>query len=238
MAKSDNLTDFLTDVADAIRAKKGTTSKINPQNFAEEIATIESGGNAQRVMYLRRNNGGYIDTGVDGANDNLKITVRYALRTFPTGYWRFITAYENESTNTTRIIFNKNTQVLGNVNSVATGGSATLSRTTYAGVIYTDTVEPASSTSFKLSSNNLSVTNKRVAGNDLTKTISIFPEATDTVDIELYHCQIYDGSTLVRNFIPYNKDGEYGLWDTVTQQFYGNVGDGGEFSGEMVTIED
>jgi hypothetical protein len=30
MAKNDNLQDFLTDVADAIREKKGTTDKINP----------------------------------------------------------------------------------------------------------------------------------------------------------------------------------------------------------------
>lgn len=44
MAKNNNLTDFLTDVADAIRAKKGTTEKINPQNFSAEIASIETGG--------------------------------------------------------------------------------------------------------------------------------------------------------------------------------------------------
>lgn len=44
MSKQDNLTDFLTDVADAIREKKGITEKINPQNFSEEIRGIESGG--------------------------------------------------------------------------------------------------------------------------------------------------------------------------------------------------
>lgn len=44
MSKQDNLTDFLTDVADAIREKKGTTDLINPQNFSEEIRGIESGG--------------------------------------------------------------------------------------------------------------------------------------------------------------------------------------------------
>ena len=44
MAKNDNLKDFLTDVADAIREKKGTTEKINPQDFSDEIRGIESGG--------------------------------------------------------------------------------------------------------------------------------------------------------------------------------------------------
>lgn len=43
MSKENNLTDFLTDVADAIREKKGTSEKINPQNFSEEIRSIESG---------------------------------------------------------------------------------------------------------------------------------------------------------------------------------------------------
>lgn len=44
MAKNNNLTDFLTGVADAIRTKKGTTDLINPQDFESEIASISGGG--------------------------------------------------------------------------------------------------------------------------------------------------------------------------------------------------
>ena len=44
MAKNDNLTDLLKDIADAIREKKGTTDKIAPINFAEEIKGITAGG--------------------------------------------------------------------------------------------------------------------------------------------------------------------------------------------------
>ena len=43
MSKTDNLHDYLADLADAIREKKGTTEPINAQRFAEEIRTIESG---------------------------------------------------------------------------------------------------------------------------------------------------------------------------------------------------
>lgn len=236
--KNDNLTDFLTDVADAIREKKGTTDKINPQDFASEIASIETGGGViNRVTYLRRTNEGYIDTGVSGANNNLKIMVRYAMRVFPTGYWRFIAAYENESTNTTRIILNKNTQILGNINSVASGGSATLNRTGYTGVIYTEIIEPTSSTSFKLTSNGLSTSKTGTSGQNLDKNIYIFPNLTDTIDVELYQCQIYDGDTLIRNFYPCLRDDEFGLWDTVTKRFYGNDGSG-TFSGEVINIEE
>ena len=42
MAKNNNLTDFLTGVANAIRAKKGTSALINPQNFESEILGIDT----------------------------------------------------------------------------------------------------------------------------------------------------------------------------------------------------
>lgn len=42
MAKNNNLTDFLTDVADSIRKKKGSTGLINPQDFSAEIESIQS----------------------------------------------------------------------------------------------------------------------------------------------------------------------------------------------------
>ena len=58
MAKNDNLTDFLTDVADAIRAKKGTMGPINPQNFSAEIAAIETGkpiNNQTKSVSIKKN---------------------------------------------------------------------------------------------------------------------------------------------------------------------------------------
>ena len=40
MAKNNNLTDFLTGVATAIRDVKGTSEPINPQNFESEIRSL------------------------------------------------------------------------------------------------------------------------------------------------------------------------------------------------------
>ena len=40
MAKNNNLTDYLTDLANSIRSKKGTTAKINPQDFSSEISNF------------------------------------------------------------------------------------------------------------------------------------------------------------------------------------------------------
>lgn len=63
MAKNDNLKDFLTDVADAIREKEGSTGLINPQEFSERIRAIETGGdntskpNLANGVYVHSNDG-------------------------------------------------------------------------------------------------------------------------------------------------------------------------------------
>ena len=41
MAKTDNLSDFLTDVANSIRTKTGTTEQINAQDFSNKILSIK-----------------------------------------------------------------------------------------------------------------------------------------------------------------------------------------------------
>ena len=59
MAKNNNLTDFLTDVADAIRAKKETQALINPQDFSSEIASIPTSGGEVNEYDLIISKGGY-----------------------------------------------------------------------------------------------------------------------------------------------------------------------------------
>ena len=51
----------------------------------------------------------------------------------------------------------------------------------------------------------------------------------------LYSAKIYDGNTLVRNFIPCkNPDGVIGMWDDVNSVFYGNAGTGSFAAGAEV----
>lgn len=47
---AENIVELLTDVADAIREKKGTTDKINAQNFANEIKNLPSGGDVDALV--------------------------------------------------------------------------------------------------------------------------------------------------------------------------------------------
>lgn len=68
MARTSSLTDFLTDVADAIRTKKGTTDTIPANTFDTEIASIEGGNKyAPRIISFT----GYKGTELDYEIANL-----------------------------------------------------------------------------------------------------------------------------------------------------------------------
>ena len=81
MARTDTLNNFLTDVADSIRTKKGTTNKIPASNFDTEIEGIETGSvpNLQSKSIAITENGTQnvtADEGYDGlSNVSLNIEV-------------------------------------------------------------------------------------------------------------------------------------------------------------------
>lgn len=232
---AEDLTTLMGEVASAIRTKTGKSDLINPQDFAREIAAIEGGGGSnQRVTYLRRTNSGYIDTGVKGNKSNLSITARFAFKVLPTGYWNVIYAYENESSNATRIICNGNKYIYGSLNSIASS-SASVAQTLYKDVIYTVKLYPPSAISLTLSVNGASATTSRKAGNPIDENLIIFSGSADNVDIELYSLEIMDNGVLIRDFFPHYKDGEFGLWDAVGNRFYGNSGSG-TFGGQIINI--
>ena len=56
-------------------------------------------------------------------------------------------------------------------------------------------------------------------------------------DLRLYGCRIYDNGTLVRNYIPYVKDGVAGLYDSVNDTFAGSSTNSYSFAagGEIMT---
>lgn len=80
MAKNNNLTDFLTDVANAIREKDGTTGTINPQDFSDKIKAIQTGvdtsdGNIEPTTVLKGYKGYAKGVAVNGAIETYDGTV-------------------------------------------------------------------------------------------------------------------------------------------------------------------
>jgi hypothetical protein len=52
-----NLRKFLKDIADAIRAKEGSTEKINPQDFATKIKNFKNGTGHLRGVFIQHIDG-------------------------------------------------------------------------------------------------------------------------------------------------------------------------------------
>lgn len=77
MARTNNLTNFLTDVAGAIKQKLGDNTPIPASQFDTKIGEIETGGNYQTKSISITTNGNYTqlpDTGFD-AMDQVVISV-------------------------------------------------------------------------------------------------------------------------------------------------------------------
>lgn len=76
---ANNLKDHLKEVADAIRAKKGTTDLINPQNFATEIEGISgSGGESDSNIE-------YLDVSGDGTAEIAVTTFAWLAKAYSEG---------------------------------------------------------------------------------------------------------------------------------------------------------
>lgn len=225
-------TETLDAIADAINAKTGKTGKLTLDQMPEEISSIEAGTDTSDAKFVRcliRNGIGCIDTGVDGANSNLSVEIRYEYDKLPSGYWNLLYAYTDESTNATRITANKDTYTYICLNSVPSKSLASTQKR-FVGVVYTDVIKPTSSSNFSYTTNGTTSSATRTSGKPLeNKTMLLFARSTitDGVSIRLYYLKIYDGGTLIRDYLPYvTEDGEYGLYDKVTKQFYGNITNG------------
>lgn len=89
--------------------------------------------------------------------------------------------------------------------------------------------------------NNIMITNTSSTVNATTNMFLLALNDVGTakyfLSAKLYSCQIYDGNTLVRDFIPIKTTTNiYGLWDNVNKVLYKNAGTGAFTGGSAVTL--
>ena len=89
--------------------------------------------------------------------------------------------------------------------------------------------------------NNIMITNTSSTVNATTNMFLLALNDVGTakyfLSAKLYSCQIYDGNTLVRDFIPVKTTTNiYGLWDKVNKVFYKNAGTGTFTGGPAITL--
>ena len=89
--------------------------------------------------------------------------------------------------------------------------------------------------------NNIMITNTSSTVNATTNMFLLALNDVGTakyfLSAKLYSCQIYDGNTLVRDFIPVKTTTNiYGLWDKVNKVFYKNAGTGTFTGGPAIIL--
>ena len=77
MAKTDNLSDFLTDVANSIRTKTGTTEQINAQDFSDKILSIQSESTLKKLLDTTKS-ADYLFSNYSGTFESVKNAIQYS----------------------------------------------------------------------------------------------------------------------------------------------------------------
>lgn len=193
--------------------------------------------------YLRGFGGQYINTGVNGNNDNLKFEVKYEWVNMPesTSYLGIFGNYNgNESANVTRLIQYGYSRTHANLNTAAEQ-SDNISQTKNPGDIFVDYLD---NTIYK--SENTEIELDAAKGTENNNNILLFAEiANRPADIKIYYFKVWDGDELIRYMVPVNKGmviglttiQEAGMWDLVNERFYGNMGTDSFYYGGAVSAE-
>ena len=181
------------------------------------------------VEYLESDSTAYIDTGVSGANDNLKIEMGFSYSKF-TAYGYFFSNYESESANVTRFCLN---------GTDTNYGLAYINTKSQNGAIYTSNFSKNNFHTFILTKTSVSIdgntttNNNPPVGTANTKNIILFNRGSGSytekrdVGMRCYYFRIYDNNTLIRYFIPaLDPNGKPCMWDVVTKQPFYNAGTG------------
>lgn len=180
------------------------------------------------LAYIQSSGTQYIDTGFK-PNNNTRIVLEYDSLT--TGTEFIFGARHNSSANSTSYSFSfvhlADSWVRSDFGSVETGITSisptkilvdkNKNKTTYNSGSVTATAQTFQN------NYNLTLCAVNTAG-----TVSAHAK------IKLYHCQIYDNGTLIRDFVPCVSDADgVGLYDLVEDKFYGNSGTGAFLGSEV-----
>lgn len=208
----------------------GTLSKDAKNTFIEQ-----DGSSYQVLDYIESFGAQFIDTGVSGNNDNLKIEAKFTMLDF-SSYAGVFGNYAGEQSKCWRLLLTNvdNNSYYATTNIRAQGSDGV---TIPKGVVNSITLSKD-----KIIINNVAtaLANRGDAtAND--STIVLFAQASSSgyarAKMRLYEFRIYDNGSLVRNYVPVLKDKTtYGLYDLKNKVFYGNNGTGA-FTGAELTDE-
>ena len=246
MADTTNLSQFLSDVADAIRTKKETTEQIPAENFDQEILSIETGVLTQEeydtcdnlardilgqtvkeytnLAYIQANGTQWLDTGYT-PNDNTKIIIELS---------------DIVNSNETAI-FGANTTWKENSYLLYCLGSEAMNWT-YNGpiTVTSDLTSKHTITMYRstviLDGSTVS-TDTQINSSAVNSTLTLFsiPGGQHRSSYKLYSFKIYENDILIKNYIPVKDTSNVVcLYDTINKQYIYNQGTNEFIAGEEV----
>lgn len=255
MARIDNLTNFLTDVATSIKAKTGDSTAIPASQFDTKILGIQTGkltneeytkanNNLDDILYQSENvlpntyqEVEYIEsTGTQCIDTNLPVTVDLRLEI----------DFKLNSTGASSYIMGKYAANYGSFYMYQQGN---LFQTAY-GCTYSNTTKTVDTDRHywkfyiengrtKVECDNEVVLSRAILSNIEQIYIHIAGSAhSKSLSIRTYGAKMYKNNVLVRNFIPAkrNSDNVLGMYDTVNNVFYTNEGTGDFVVGADVDV--
>ena len=194
------------------------------------------------VEWLSSKGAAKIDTGISGANNNLKIEMRFKYDGYAS-YKSFYGTYTNEYTDCTRRIRSNsdNEGLYACLHSTAGGGLRALLPHPKPG--WHDFWMTKAQTS--LDGVVVATTGASGTAASPTQTIKLFTHSATASDtactVYMSAFRIWNNGSLVRNFIPAVRiaDMKPGMYETVGSQFYTNIGTGEDFgyAGELHATE-
>ncbi len=231
------LTDILTDIGNAIREKNGSTELIPLVDMPQAIRDIKSVGSELVVEYIESTGTQYIDTGYI-ANQNTKIICEYKI----TGiYGAYDTLFSDFTNVQYSHIYDSKTQV------VKWGGE----HSAFGSIIPASdiTALEISNGTFAFTQNGVTTTQTIGANTEFTSPYSLLLfcnryyknpsvyESASCCKARIYYFRIYEGETLMRDFVPaVDENGVFCFYDNITKNYFYNEGRG-EFIGRYTNRE-
>lgn len=240
--KSDNVIGFYDLVNGVFYANAGTGDFIKGNDVNRVVSSIKSQfaysilpSEYKQLEYIQSDGTQYIDTVVIG-NQNTNTEAKFVL-TELTQNNNILSAYGSSSNTRSYLISSSGTNYL------RLGYGSELQSSSIIAEINTEYIFKTNitSTSQEIIVNNVSALTINTTQTFASSSLTIFANNNNGTKqnyskANLYYLKIFDGTTLVRNFIPCYRtsDNEIGLYDRVNGVFYTNSGTGSFTAGGEV----
>lgn len=212
----------LTNIAEAIRNKNGSSDTYKPSEMAAAISNIETGGGVvepeyTRVSYIQFTGEQTIDTGIICTQDT-KIKAVFTREKSAQHYLFGVASSDNTASVTAYL---GGSWRFGNK-------SVTKTLTTNEDMVYSGVIDNSQMTITASKSTISGVNDFETIGSLLIGTCRSASGNVGSPQFlgKIYSFEMWDGTTKVLNLIPaVNKEGVYGFYDTISEEFLTSITD-------------